>query len=74
VNGINIQEREVVEGFKTGQTAADTKVIGRTIKLISKENYTIKIKIFMKVNGLMIKRTGLDFTFIKMGQYMKAHG
>ena len=48
--------------FKDGLMGLNTKATGKIIKLMGKENFIMSMEIFLKVNGKMIRQTGMEFT------------
>lgn len=49
---------------KPGKTVPDTKVIGKIIKLMEKENFGMLMVMFLRENGKMIKLMAKVFIFM----------
>lgn len=74
VNGTYLQVKEAEGEYNIGQMAVDMRGIGKMIKLILKEGFFIRIRTFMKANGLRTKQMDGVYTFIRMAPGMKVDG
>jgi len=64
----------MVEEYKYGKMGLTMKDIGKTIKLMEREDLFIQTEIFMRENGKMIKLMVVVFTNIPMALNIEDNG
>ena len=68
------QDFVMVEEYKYGKMGLTMKDIGKTIKLMEREDLFIQTEIFMRENGKMIKLMVVVFTNIPMALNIEDNG
>lgn len=64
----------MVEEYRYGKMGLTMKDIGKTIKLMEREDLFIQTEIFMRENGKMIKLMVMVFTNIPMALNIEDNG